>query len=153
MANTYTQIHLQIVIVVKYRKALIRALWKERLHQYISGIVRNNEHKMLCINSVPDHLHMLIGFRPHQSLADLMQKIKGDSTNWINVQKLTPQKFQWQVGYGAFSYTKSQVSTVANYIEKQEQHHMSKTFMEEYLEFLEEYEVDYDSRYIFVPPE
>ena len=149
MANTYTQIHLHIIFAVKYRQALIHPEWKTRLHQYITGIVRNHDHKMLCINTMPDHLHMLIGFRPHQSLADLMSKVKGESSEWINLEHLTKKRFRWQEGYGAFSYSKNLVHTVANYIEKQEQHHRKKTFLEEYTDLLDKFEVEYDERYIF----
>ncbi len=153
MANTYTQIHLQIVFAVKYRQAMIHPSWKARLHMYITGIVRNHDHKMLAINSMPDHLHMLIGYRPHQSLSDLMSKVKGDSSEWINLEHLTKGLFRWQEGYGAFSYTKSLVGTVANYIATQEEHHNKKTFLEEYRELLEEFEIDFDQRYIFKLPE
>lgn len=153
MANTYTQIHLQIVFAVKYRRAMIQPTWKNRLHQYITGIVRNHNHKMLAINTMPDHLHMLIGYRPHQSLSDLMSKVKGDSSEWINLEHLTKGLFRWQEGYGAFSYTKPLVPVVANYIANQEEHHRKKTFLEEYKDFLEEFEIDYDDRYIFKMPE
>lgn len=108
---------------------------------------------MLAINSMPDHIHMLIGFRPHQSLSNLMQVVKGDSSEWINLQKFTPHQFRWQEGYGAFSYTKSQVKTVATYIMMQEEHHRKKTFLEEYEELLDEFGIDYDERYIFRLPE
>jgi putative transposase len=153
MANTYTQIHLQIVFAVKYRQALINPEWNIRLHQYITGIVRNHDHKLLAINTMPDHLHMLIGFRPHQSLADLMSKVKGESSEWLNLEHLTKSRFRWQEGYGAFSYTKSLVPVVINYILNQEEHHRKKTFLEEYTDFLNEFEVDYDDRYIFKIPE
>lgn len=153
MANTYTQIHLQLVFAVKYRQALIQPEWKIRLHQYITGIVRNHDHKLLAINTMPDHLNMLIGFRPHQSLADLMSKVKGESSEWINLENLTKSRFRWQEGYGAFSYIKSLVPVVINYILNQEEHHRKKTFLEEYTEFLNEFEVDYDDRYIFKLPE
>ncbi|HJW29519.1 MAG TPA: transposase, partial [Saprospiraceae bacterium] len=106
MANTYTQIHLQIVTCVKFRQAMIDPKWKSDLHAYITGIVQGNKHKMLIINSMPDHLHMLIGFRPHQALSDLMKVVNGDSSEWINLHGLSPGKFNWQPGYGAFSYTK-----------------------------------------------
>jgi REP element-mobilizing transposase RayT len=149
MANTYTQIHLQAVIGVKFRASVIAPQWKERLHQYITGIVQNNSHKMLSINSMPDHLHLFFGFRPTQSLADLMRLVKGESSEWINRQKWTPSVFRWQEGYGAFSYARSQVKTVARYIENQEAHHRKKTFLEEYKEFLSKFEVEFDERYIF----
>jgi REP element-mobilizing transposase RayT len=108
---------------------------------------------MLAINSMPDHLHLLIGFRPHQSISDLMNKVKGDSSEWINLENLTKERFRWQEGYGAFSYTKNLVPVVANYIANQEEHHRKKTFLEEYLAFLEEFDVEYDPRYIFQLPE
>lgn len=130
MANTYTQIHIQCVMAVKFRNAVIQPAWKERLHQYITGIVQNHEHKMLCINSMPDHLHMFFGLRPNQSISDLMRLVKGESSEWINMQKFTTSIFRWQEGYGAFSYARSQVKAVITYIENQEQHHRKKTFID-----------------------
>jgi len=153
MANTYTQIHIQVIIAVKFRDAIIVPPWKERMHQYITGIVQNNNHKMLCINSMADHLHLFFGFRPSQSLADLMRLVKGESSEWINKQKFTPSKFRWQEGYGAFSYARSQVKAVATYIENQEIHHRKKTFLDEYQDFLKKFEIEYDQKYIFKPLE
>ena len=149
MPNTYTQIHIQCVFAVKYRQALIGKDWKDQLHKYITGIVQNHEHKMISINSMPDHLHMFFGFRPTQSLADLMRIVKGDSSEWINKERLSPAPFRWQNGYGAFSYSQSQIKMVANYIERQEEHHRKKTFLDEYKEFLNRFEVDHDEKYIF----
>ena len=151
MANTYTQIHIHAVFAVKFRASVILPSWKVRLHKYITGIVQNNTHKMLSINSMPDHLHLFFGFRPTQSLSDLMRMVKGESSEWINNQKLTPSLFRWQEGYGAFSYARSQVSTVCRYIENQEAHHRRKTFLGEYKDFLRKFEVEYDERYIFKP--
>ena len=108
---------------------------------------------MIAINSMPDHLHFFFGFRPTQSLSDLMEIVKGESSEWLNNQRLCPSKFRWQTGYGAFSYSKSQIPTVANYIHNQEEHHRKKTFLEEYEELLKEFEVEYDPRYIFKPLE
>lgn len=153
MANTYTQIHIQIVIAVKYRQALILPEWKERLHQYITGIVQNHKHKMLAINSMPDHLHFFFGMRPHQSISDLMRIVSGDSSEWINQQSLTPRHFNWQGGYGAFSYRKRSVPTMINYILNQEKHHQKKTFLTEYRELLDEFEIEYNEQYIFKLPE
>ncbi len=153
MANTYTQIHIQCVAAVKYRKALIDRVWKETLQKYITGIVQNNGHKMIAINSMPDHLHFLFGCRPHQSVSDLMQLVKGDSSEWLNNNRMCRNKFRWQEGFRAFSYSKSQIPIVANYIHNQEEHHRKKTFLEEYEELLNEFEVDYDDRYIFKPLE
>lgn len=107
---------------------------------------------MLAINGMPDHVHIFFGLRPNQSLADVMRMVKGESSEWINLQKLTPNTFKWQEGYGAFSYSKSQMSSVCNYIENQEQHHSKKTFVEEYQEILKAFEVDYDVQYIFKEP-
>jgi putative transposase len=129
MANTYTQIHIQCIMAVKFRQSLIGTEWKERLNQYITGIVQNNGHKMITINSMPDHLHLFFGFRPDQSLSDLMRLVKGESSEWLNKQGFIKSKFSWQEGYGAFSYSRSQIKTVAEYIENQEEHHRKKTFL------------------------
>ena len=153
MPNTYTQIHLQCVFAVKFRDAVINNSWKERLHKYIIAIVNNNGHKLLAINSMPDHLHLFFGMRPNQSLSDLMRLVKGDSSEWINKQKLVLGNFRWQEGYGAFSYSRSQTDTVVKYILNQEEHHRKKTFLEEYKETLAKFEIDYDELYIFKEPE
>jgi REP element-mobilizing transposase RayT len=149
MPNTYTQIHIQFVFAVKYRDGIIHSSWKDELYKYITGIVHNNKHKLISINGMPDHIHILIGVRPHQSISDLMQDVKGNSSKWINEKKFAKGKFEWQEGYGAFSYGKSQIKDVIMYIENQEQHHKKKTFIEEYLDFLKKFEVEYDERYIF----
>lgn len=112
-------------------------------------MIQNNEHKMLQINSMPDHVHMLIGMRPVQSLSSLVQNIKNESSKWINSNRLCDSKFQWQNGFGAFSYSKSQVNTVVKYIQNQELHHSKKTFLEEYISFLDAFEIDWDEKYIF----
>lgn len=153
MANTYTQIHIQCVIAVKFRQSLIQKEWKERLHKYITGIVQNNGHKMLAINSMPDHLHLFFGFRPNQSLSDLMRIIKGESSEWVNIRQFNPVVFRWQEGYGAFSYSRSQVQVVTDYIMNQEEHHKKRSFLEEYEEFLKQFEIEYDGKYIFKEPE
>ena len=151
MANTYTQIHIQAVFTVQNRDCIIQNCWKDELHKYISGIVQNNRHKLLSINGMPDHIHILFGFRPSQSLSDLMQDIKGNSSKWINEKKFVRGKFSWQEGYGAFSYSKSEVPNVVHYINNQAIHHNKKTFSEEYIEMLKEFEIEYDERYIFNP--
>ena len=149
MPNTYTQIHLQFVFAVKYRKGLIHSSFKEELYQYISGIIKAHNHKLLAINGMPDHLHILVGMRPSQSVSDLMQDIKANSSKWINEKKFLKVKFEWQEGYGAFSYSKSHVQNVIKYIQNQEKRHQVKTFNEEYLDFLNAFEIDYDERYVF----
>lgn len=149
MPNTYTQIHVQFVFTVQNRQSLIRKEWQDELYKYITGIVQANKHKMLQINGMPDHVHLLIGMRPSQSLSDLMRVVKGDSSEWINKRGFTKSRFSWQEGYGAFSYTKSQVPNVIRYIQNQEAHHIKKTFTEEYIDFLNAFEVDYDERFVF----
>jgi putative transposase len=153
MANTYTQIHIQCVMAVKFRQSLIQPLWKERLQQYITGIVQNNGHKMIAINSMPDHLHLFFGFRPNQSLSELMRIVKSESSEWINKEKFNPSVFRWQEGFGAFSYSRSQIKVVSEYIANQEEHHRKRTFLEEYEHFLKQFEVEYDEKYIFKPLE
>ncbi len=153
MANTYTQIHLQFVFAVKYRKALILPDWKERLYQYITGIIQHNEHKMLQINGMPDHIHLFIGMRPTQSVSSLIQNVKTESSKWVNDSRLCSSPFAWQEGYGAFSYSKSHVPDVIRYIQNQEMHHQKETFRDEYMKLLKAFEVEYDEKYIFKEPE
>ena len=149
MSNTYTQLHVQIVFAVKYRKNLVSKSWKEELYKYMSGIIEHKQHKLLCINGVEDHIHILIGLRPHQALSDLVRDIKSNSTKFINENKWVKGKFSWQEGFGAFSYSKSHISNVINYILNQEEHHKTKTFKVEYLDFLEKFEIEYNEKYLF----
>ncbi|MFI5150541.1 MAG: IS200/IS605 family transposase [Bacteroidia bacterium] len=151
MANTYTQIHIHAVFAVQNRLAVIHKEWKDELYKYISGIIKNNNHKPLCINGMPDHIHILFGMRPSQSLSELMQDIKADSCKWINDRNFVREKFAWQKGYGAFTYGKSQLSHIIGYIEKQEEHHKKKTFTDEYRDILNKFEVEYDERFLFKP--
>jgi REP element-mobilizing transposase RayT len=119
MANTFTQIHIHTVFAVQNRISLISENWETRLYQYITGIIQNHEHKVLAINGMPDHVHIIFGMRPTQSLSELLQDVKGDSSRWINENKFTSGKFSWQEGYGAFSYSKSQLNAVIKYINNQ----------------------------------
>lgn len=153
MPNTYTQIHIHTVFAVQNRLSLIDKSWKDRLYQYMISIIQNNGHKVLAIGGVGDHVHILFGFRPTESLSHLMQEVKRDSSAWINANHLVQGKFSWQEGYGAFSYSKSQIPFVCNYIETQEEHHRKRTFTEEYIDFLEKFGIEYDKRYIFNPIE
>lgn len=153
MANTYTQIHLQFVFAVKFRAAMIHAEWKADLHKYITGIFQHNGHKMLQVNSMPDHIHILIGLRPDQSISSLIQNVKAESSKWINANALCKSRFNWQEGYGAFAYSKDAVSNVISYIQNQEMHHQKETFLEEYTRLLKMFEVEYDDRYIFKKPD
>ena len=149
MANTYTQIHIHSIFAVKNRIGLIQPEWKDELYKYITGIIQAHSHKLLAINGMPDHLHVFFGMRPTQSLSDLMQDIKGSSSKWINEKHFIKNKFEWQQGYGAFSYSKSQAAHVIAYIQNQEMHHRKITFLEEYEKFLQKFEIDYEERYIF----
>jgi len=151
MANTYTQIHIQAVFAVQNRNCIISNNWKDELYRYMTGIIQNHGHKLLVINGMPDHIHVFLGMRPNQSLSDLMQDIKGDSSRWINEKRLVNGRFSWQEGYGAFSYSKSGVDSVINYIKNQEKHHLKKSFLEEYTDFLRKFGVEFDDRYIFKP--
>ena len=151
MANTYTQIHIQVVFAVQNRKSMIGDSWKDRLFKYITGIIQDKEHKVLQINGVHDHIHILFGMRPVQALSDLMKQVKQDSSKWINDNRLAPDHFSWQAGYGAFSYSKSQLPAVINYIQNQEEHHRKESFYDEYISLLEEHGVDYNTQYIFKP--
>ena len=116
MANTYTQIHVHLVFAVQNRLSLIDESWADNLYKYITSIIQNNNHKVLAIGGMPDHLHLLIGLRPDESLSHLVQEIKRDSSLWINEKRYVNGKFSWQEGYGAFSYSKSQLLNVTNYI-------------------------------------
>jgi REP element-mobilizing transposase RayT len=153
MANTYTQIHIQAIFAVRYREAVIQKAWKADLYKYITGIIQTQKHKLIAINGMDDHVHVLFGMRPVQSLSDLMQDIKGSSSTWINKSKFVRGRFEWQEGYGAFSYSKSQLADVISYIQNQEAHHKKFNFLEEYKIFLERFNVDYDERYVFKPLE
>lgn len=151
MANTYTQIHIQAVFAVQNRQSLIGQEWKSELYKYITGIVQNNGHKMLQINGMPDHIHMLFGLRPAQSLSDLIKLVKQDSSKWINNQQISKARFSWQSGYGAFSYAKPQIPRVIKYIENQEEHHRKNSFHEEYIALLNAHDIEFDERYLFKP--
>jgi len=152
MANTYTQLHVQLVFAVKYRAALIQRDWKEELHKYITGIIQTNEHKMLQINGMPDHLHIFFGLRPHQSISSLVQNIKSESSKFIKENSYCNSPFAWQEGYGAFSYAKNQVKDVIRYIQNQKEHHKKEKFLDEYRRLLNAFEIEFDERYIFAEP-
>jgi REP element-mobilizing transposase RayT len=153
MANTYTQVHIQFVFAVQNRISLIQASWEEELFKYITGIVKNTKHKMIAINGMPDHLHMFVGLHPTQSMSDLMRVVKGESSEWINKRGFIKGKFQWQEGYGAFSYGHSQIDSVYNYIMNQKRHHAKTSLIEEYKQLLEKFEVAFDERFILKPAE
>ncbi|HPG09578.1 MAG: IS200/IS605 family transposase [Saprospiraceae bacterium] len=151
MANTYTQIHIQTVFAVKNRACLIEAAWKDDLYKYMTGIIQNRGHKLLAINGMADHIHIFFGMRPVDSLSELMKWVKGSSSEWINNNGFANGKFAWQGGFGAFSYSKSQVQDVIKYIRNQEEHHTRKLFIDEYVELLQSFDIEYDDQYIFNP--
>lgn len=149
MANTYSQVYLQFVFAVKGRQSLINQKYNDELQKYITGIVQNRRQKMLAINNVPDHLHMLVGFGTIMSMADFMEEVKSISSKFINEKGWVHGKFEWQKGYGVFSYSRSQIDNVIHYIQNQQEHHKRKSFKEEYLEFLRKFEIEFDERYLF----
>ncbi|MEO8253708.1 MAG: IS200/IS605 family transposase [Flavobacterium sp.] len=149
MANTYSQIYIQIVFAVQGRQNLISKENREELHKFITGIVSNREQKLLAIFAMPDHVHILIGIKPNIAISDLVRDIKSGSSKFINDSKWINGKFNWQEGYGAFSYSKSHLDNVIKYILNQEEHHKKQTFKEEYYSFLEKFEIEYDEKYLF----
>jgi len=149
MANTYTQIYIHYVFVVQNRLSLIQENWKTQLYKYMNGIVEQQGHKPFAINGMPDHVHILVSMNPTQAPSELMFHIKRSSSLWINENRFVTGKFSWQEGFGAFSYGKSQIPDIAQYIENQQHHHHKRTFQEEYLEFLEIFGIEYDERYVF----
>ena len=149
MANTYTKCYFHLVFAVKNRDALIKKTWKDELGKYITGIVQNHRHKMLAIGSMPDHLHILIGYNLNQLIPDLVEEIKTSSNSWIKGKRLSKFKFEWQKGYGAFTHSYSQIDTVVKYILSQEEHHKRKPFKEEYFEILEKNNVEFKEEYLF----
>ena len=149
MSNTYTQIYLHVVFAVRQRETLITNAWKERLHKYITGIVQNQGNKLIVINTMADHAHRFVGMRPDMALSDLVRDVKRDSTNFVNSEVKLRGTFGWQEGFGAFSYSHSQIDTVTKYIMNQEEHHRRRTFREEYEAMLKEFAVDHEERYLF----
>ncbi len=142
--STYSQIYIQTIFAVKGRDGLIQPKWEERLYKYITGIVQNKGQKMLAINGIPNHIHFLIGMKPSCCLSDLVREVKKSSNEFINDNKLSKFKFNWQEGFGAFSYSHSQLDKVIAYIMNQKEHHKKKTFKEEYTDFLKQFNVEYD---------
>jgi len=149
MANTFTQIYVHIVFAVKGRQNLIQKNWKDELHKYICGIVNGKEQKVYAIGGMADHIHLLVSIKPTISISDLVRDIKANSSKWINEKQYVVGKFQWQEGFGAFSYGQSQLDIVITYINNQEQHHEQKTFKDEYMELLQRFNIIYDEKYLF----
>jgi len=149
MANTYTQIYLHVVFAVEGRQNLIKPEHHDELQKYIAGMVSGQKQKLIVVNNMPDHLQMLVGIQPDISLSFLVRDVKAGSSKFINEKRWVMGRFSWQEGFGAFSYSRSQLGTVIRYIENQERHHATKSFREEYVSMLEKFGVEYDPRYLF----
>ena len=149
MANTFSQIYIQTVFAVENRQSLITPDFKEDLYKYMTGIVKNQGQKLIAINGMPDHVHILIGLKPAMALADLVREIKADSTNYVNDQKFVRGHFNWQEGYGAFSVSKSEEQRVITYIRNQPRHHAKRSFKDEFIEFLVQNEIEYNEKYLW----
>ncbi|WP_291286566.1 IS200/IS605 family transposase [Flavobacterium sp.] len=149
MANTYSQLYIHIVFTVKGRQNLISKNWKAEIYKYITGIVSNKGQKLITINGMPDHIHILIGLKPDKSISDLVRDIKANSSKFINDKKWINGKFEWQNGFGAFSYSHSHLTNIIKYIENQEEHHKTRTFKQEYIGFLKLFDVDFKNEYLF----
>ncbi|HYK77877.1 MAG TPA: IS200/IS605 family transposase [Daejeonella sp.] len=149
MAGTYTQIYIQVVFAVKGRQNLIDNAWKDDLHKYMAGIIEAKKQKSIIVNGVSDHVHCFVGLKPSIALSDLVRDIKNNSSKFINSRGLIKGKFEWQEGFGAFSYAHSQIERVYNYVLNQEKHHQKKTFKEEYLNLLNKFQIEHKPEYLF----
>ena len=149
MAGAFTQIYIQYVFAVKGRENLLQKPWRDEVFRYIAGIIKGRDQKPIIVNGVADHVHVFVGLKPSVCVSELVRDIKNNSSKFINDQRFLKGKFSWQEGYGAFSYSHSQIENVYNYIDKQEEHHRKKTFREEYLDFLQRFEISYDEKYLF----
>jgi REP element-mobilizing transposase RayT len=149
MANTYTKCYFHLVFALKNRNALIKPEWKDELEKYITGIVQTYKHKMLALYAMPDHVHILIGYNTNHLIPTLVEEIKTSTNKWINEKRLCAFKFEWQNGYGAFTYSCLEIDSVIKYIHSQLEHHKKRTFKEEYLELLDKNEIEYKEEYLF----
>ncbi|MEO7990053.1 MAG: IS200/IS605 family transposase [Chryseolinea sp.] len=149
MSDTYTQLYIRLVFSVKGRNNFIQPVWEGELHKYITAVVQNDHHKMIAINGMPDHIHIFLGLNPSISISDLVKDIKRASNNWINDKGFIKVKFEWQGGYGAFSYGKSQIDQVCKYIQNQKVHHAKHSFKSEYIDLLKLFEIDFKDEYLF----
>lgn len=149
MAGTFSQIYIQYVFAVKGRENLLQKPWRDEVFKYIAGIIKGKNQKPIIVNGVADHVHILVGLKPAMSISDLVRDIKNNSSNFINAQKFLKEKFSWQEGYGVFSYSHSQIDKVYQYIANQQEHHRTKTFKEEYVYFLQKFEIEYNEKYLF----
>lgn len=149
MPGTFSQIYIQTVFAVRGRQSLIHQSWENHLYKYITGIVQSKKQKMIAINGMPDHIHILIGMKPTCCLSDLVREIKKSSNDYINYNQFCRSKFIWQEGYGAFSYSQTSLQDIINYVHNQKEHHKKQSFKDEYLSLLSHYNIDYKSEYLF----
>ena len=149
MANTYTQLYIQFVFAVKGRENLIKESFRDELEKIICGIITNQKCKTYAIYCNPDHTHIFVGMHPTISPSYLMEQVKSGSSKWLNEKKFIPNKFSWQDGFGAFTYSKSHIDKVVKYVLNQPEHHKKQSFKEEYLLLLEIFEIDFNPKYLF----
>lgn len=149
MPGTFSQIYIQYVFAVKGRNNLLQKEWRDEVFKYIAGIITGKNQKSIIVNGVDDHVHILVGLKPSMCVSDLVRDIKNNSSNFITEQQYLKGKFEWQEGYGAFSYSHSQLNNVYDYILNQEEHHRTKSFREEYLDFLHKFEIEFNEKYLF----
>ncbi|MEI6070063.1 MAG: IS200/IS605 family transposase [Methylococcaceae bacterium] len=149
MAGTFSQIYIQVVFAVKGRQNLLQKPWRDEVFKYMSGIITGKGQKPIIVNGVADHVHLFIGLKPAMCISDLVRDIKNNTSNFINEKNFIQGKFSWQEGYGAFSYSHSQIENVYEYILNQEEHHRKKTFKEEYVYFLQKFAIEHDEKYLF----
>ena len=149
MAGTFSQIYIQYVFAVKGRENLLQMPWRDEVFRYIAGIIKSKQQKPIIVNGVSDHVHVFVGLKPSMPISDLVRDIKNNSSKFINEQKFVKGKFSWQDGYGAFSYSHSQIENVYQYILNQEEHHRKKTFKDEYIEFLQKFGIEFNEKYLF----
>ena len=149
MANTYHQLYIQVIFAVKYRKAVLNKEWRNEVFAITAKFINDTGCQSLIVNGVEDHVHCFISLKPSISISELMKSVKAKSSKFINDNGFLSHRFEWQEGYGAFSYSQSQIQNVYRYIENQEEHHKKRTFKEEYLDLLDKFEVEYDERYLF----
>jgi putative transposase len=149
MAGNYSQIYLQFVFVVKRRQNLLQKPWRDEVFKYMNGIIKEKGQRSIIVNGVSDHVHVFVGYKPSMNMSDLVRDIKNNSSRFINQRGFTNYKFAWQEGYAVFSYSKSEVDNVYRYIANQENHHRETSFRDEYIKTLEEFEIEYDTKYLF----
>ncbi len=149
MANTYTQLYIQFVFAVENREALIKESIRDEVQKYLTGIAQNKGHKMLAVYCNPDHTHVFLGLKPEQSISSLANDLKVNTSKWLNERGLCKHKFNWQAGFGAFSYHRSMLSTIGNYVNNQKEHHKKRSFKDEYLDLLHEFDIAFEDQYLF----